>query len=57
MITGKDIIDLGFKSGKWFKDAIAFSNQNQLSGDNLKNYLDSVSPKFTIFNLLIVKFL
>lgn len=46
MITGKDLIGLGYKSGKWFKDAIAFANQNQLNGDALKNYLDSVSPKY-----------
>lgn len=46
MITGKDLIGLGFKSGKWFKEAIAYANQNNLSGDSLKNYLESVSPKF-----------
>jgi tRNA-splicing ligase RtcB len=48
MITGKEIIDLGFKSGKWFKEAIAYANQNQLSGDSLINYLQSVSPKFIL---------
>lgn len=46
MITGKDILDLGFKSGKWFKEAIAYANENKLDADSLKNYLDSVSPKF-----------
>jgi len=33
MITGKDLIDLGFKPGKWFKDVINYANQNQLSGN------------------------
>jgi hypothetical protein len=35
MRTGKDIIDLGFKPSKWFKDVIDYANQNQLSGDSL----------------------
>ena len=46
MITGKDILDLGYKSGKWFKDAIDFANQNQLSGDSFKNYIETVAPKY-----------
>lgn len=48
MITGKDLTDLGFKPGKWFKDAIEYSNQNGLSGDSLANYLAKVSPKYII---------
>ncbi len=46
MITGKDLIDLGYKPGKWFKEAIEFANRNQLSGDSLKNYLETVCPKY-----------
>lgn len=46
MITGKDIIDLGFKPGKWFKDAIEYANQHQLSGESLKDYIVSIQPKF-----------
>lgn len=45
MITGKDLIDLGYKPGKWFKEAIEFANQSALSGEGLKAYLDAVSPK------------
>ncbi|MCH8568971.1 MAG: RtcB family protein [Balneolales bacterium] len=45
MITGKDLIELGYKPGKWFKEAIEYSNDNQLSGDDLKSYLETVSPK------------
>ncbi|MDO5655680.1 MAG: RtcB family protein [Flavobacteriaceae bacterium] len=44
MITGKDIINLGYEPGKWFKDVIDYANQNQLSGDNLKAYIESVRP-------------
>lgn len=45
MITGKDLIDLGFKPSKWFKEVIDFANENQLSGNNLKSYIESVRPK------------
>lgn len=46
MITGKHLVELGFKPGKWFREAIDYANQNELSGDSLKNYLDSINPKF-----------
>jgi tRNA-splicing ligase RtcB len=46
MITGKDLIDLGYRSGKWFKEAIEHANSNQLSGDSLKSYLKSIRPEF-----------
>ena len=44
MITGKTLIDLGFKPSKWFKEAIEFANQNKLEGDSLLNYLNSMRP-------------
>lgn len=46
MINGNDIIELGFKPGKWFKTAIEFANLNNLTGNNLLNYLNEVSPKY-----------
>jgi RNA-splicing ligase RtcB len=46
MITGNDLINLGFKPGKWFKEVIIYANQNQLSGDSLKDYVESVRPKY-----------
>jgi RNA-splicing ligase RtcB len=46
MITGKDIIDLGYKPSKWFKEVIEYANQNQLSGEGLKAYIESVRPKY-----------
>lgn len=45
MITGKDLINLGYQPGKWFKEAIDYANSHQLSGNSLKKYLDSVQPK------------
>lgn len=45
MITGKDLIELGYKPRKWFKEALDFANQNQLSGDSLKIYLQAFAPK------------
>ncbi|WP_231494749.1 RtcB family protein [Polaribacter sp. Hel_I_88] len=38
-ITGKEIIELGFKSAKWFPEAIEFINTNQLSKEEMINYL------------------
>ena len=46
MITGQDIINLGFKPNKWFKEVIEFANENNLSGDTLKSYIESVRPKY-----------
>jgi aminopeptidase-like protein len=44
MITGKDLIDLGFKPNKLFKEAIEYVNNNNLTGDDLKTYMDSIQP-------------
>lgn len=44
MITGKDLIELGFKPGKWFKDAITYVNENNLEGEAMTEYLNSVRP-------------
>jgi tRNA-splicing ligase RtcB (3'-phosphate/5'-hydroxy nucleic acid ligase) len=45
MITGKDLIELGFKPGNWFKDVLEYANQNGLSGDSLRAYVESIRPK------------
>lgn len=47
MITGNDIIQLGYRPGKWFKEALEFANANHLEGVDLEEYLKKVSP--TIF--------
>ncbi|MEM9260552.1 MAG: RtcB family protein, partial [Bacteroidota bacterium] len=44
-ITGKTLIDLGFKPGKWFAEAITFANSEQLSGQALIDYLAARQPK------------
>lgn len=38
-ITGKTLIDLGFKSGKWFPEAIEHVNNNELEWDAMMSYL------------------
>lgn len=43
-ITGKTLIDLGYRPGKWFKEAIEFANKNKLEGTVLKDYLGTVVP-------------
>ena len=48
MTNGKDLLDLGFKSGKWFKDALAHINAHALSGAELLAYLDTVKPAATL---------
>lgn len=44
MITGKNLIELGFKPGKWFAEAIAHINSNGLEGDAMTSYLDTMRP-------------
>ena len=39
-ITGKEIIALGFKSAKWFPEAIEYINKNELSKEEMINYLE-----------------
>jgi tRNA-splicing ligase RtcB (3'-phosphate/5'-hydroxy nucleic acid ligase) len=46
MITGQDIIELGFKPNKWFKEVIEYANENGLSGDSLKSYIESIRPVY-----------
>lgn len=46
MITEKDILDLGFKPSKWFKEVIDYANQNELSGNSLKSYIESDRPGY-----------
>lgn len=43
-INGHTLIELGYEQGKWFKEAIAYINENELTGDDLKEYLEKVSP-------------
>ena len=40
MINGHTLIELGFRSGKWFKEAIEHINTNELEGDEMMIYLE-----------------
>lgn len=44
MITGNDLIKLGYKPSKLFKTAIDYINKNNLAGASLVEYMDSVKP-------------
>ena len=39
-ITGHDLIALGYRQGKWMKEAIAHINDNALEGEALATYLE-----------------
>jgi len=43
-ITGKDLIEMGYRQGKWFRAALDHANENRMTGDTLVHYLDSVQP-------------
>ena len=47
-ITGKTLIQLGFRQGKWFKEAIDYLNENELTEAEMKAYLESIKPPPTI---------
>ncbi|MGI4886429.1 MAG: RtcB family protein [Janthinobacterium lividum] len=44
MTTGKDLLDLGLKPGKWFKEALEHINANGLEGEAMRAYLNTVKP-------------
>lgn len=50
MITGKHLLELGFKPGKWFREAIDYINSNNLYNESdlapVISYLKSAEPKF-----------
>lgn len=39
-VDGNTIIELGFRPGKWFKEAIEYINSNELSEEEVMNYLE-----------------
>ncbi len=46
MITGKDLVTLGYKPGKWFNVAIKHINDNNLSGEELAAYMSELVPVY-----------
>ena len=43
-ITGNHLINLGYQQGKWFREALDHINKENISGDALVKYLESVKP-------------
>lgn len=43
-ITGKDLLEMGYKQGKWFRAALDHANAERLTGEDLRNYLEAVKP-------------
>ena len=39
-ITGKDLIEMGFKPGKWFPEAMEYVNSNELTNLQIVEYLE-----------------
>ncbi|HLT34449.1 MAG TPA: RtcB family protein [Aquaticitalea sp.] len=39
-ISGKNLLDLGFRQGKWFKEAIEHINTNRLEDEEMRAYLE-----------------
>jgi tRNA-splicing ligase RtcB len=39
-ITGNEIIELGYRPGKWFKEAIQYIEENDLSQEQMEAYLE-----------------
>ncbi len=48
MITGKTLVDLGYKPAKWFREVIEYANQNNLEGDSLVAFINSVKPSIIL---------
>ena len=43
-ITGNDLIEMGYRTGKWFRKALEHVNSQELSGAELRAYLDNAQP-------------
>lgn len=46
MITGNEILALGYQPAKWFREVIAHANEHSLEGESLKKYIESTRPKY-----------
>jgi len=45
VISGKKLIDLGYKPSKWFSQVINYANSNNLDTKEIISYIDSIVPK------------
>jgi tRNA-splicing ligase RtcB (3'-phosphate/5'-hydroxy nucleic acid ligase) len=47
MITGKNLVDMGFKSGSWFKECLQYLNVNSITNpEQIKVVADKMKPKY-----------
>jgi tRNA-splicing ligase RtcB (3'-phosphate/5'-hydroxy nucleic acid ligase) len=46
MITGNDLINLGYKPNKMFREALEHINKHQLQGEAITAYMDSIQPVY-----------
>lgn len=44
MITGNDLLNLGYKPSKLFGQILKYSNENNLNIEQIKEYADSITP-------------
>jgi tRNA-splicing ligase RtcB len=51
MISGNDLIAMGHKPGRWFKEAIEYVNENNLEGDALVAYLAGLQRDLAALNI------
>lgn len=47
-VTGKDLIGMGYRPGKWFGEALSYINLNDLNGQDLVAYLEKMDPKYIL---------
>jgi tRNA-splicing ligase RtcB len=43
-ITGKNLIEMGYKPNRWFSKALKYINKNNLSEKELKDYIETILP-------------
>jgi tRNA-splicing ligase RtcB (3'-phosphate/5'-hydroxy nucleic acid ligase) len=46
MITGKHLIELGYKPDKWFAQALEYANSHHPTTDTLRAYIESIRPTY-----------
>jgi RNA-splicing ligase RtcB len=44
-ITGKDLIEMGYAPGRWFRNALTHVNAHQLSEQEVKTFLEEAAPE------------
>jgi tRNA-splicing ligase RtcB len=44
-ITGKTLIQMGYKQSKWFNTVIDYANKNNLTENEIREYIDKTVPK------------